>query len=119
MSTMRKISAEHRAERQAKREKAADAARAAQLAAFQELLKLGLVKPPVMRDHGAMMQASRQYLLERIMKRKKLPTLAAAADYLRARGHRVGTKLHEVKRMPYDLPAGKYPPKRNNTHEAA
>lgn len=101
MSGVWKLSAEFRAERQRAREKIADEARAKQLAAFQELIKLGLVKPPVVPDHSATMQMSRQHLLERIMKRKRFPNLLLTANYLRACGHRVGKTTHEVKRMPY------------------
>lgn len=123
MSTIRRVSAVYRAQRQKKREVKAAEARAAQEKLFETMLKAGQIKPPPpMRERNARMVLPRERLVE--LWRGKWTRLtgfladkALAATALRAHGHRSGWgQPYEVQRLlPEPYENGDRLPRRNKT----
>lgn len=104
MSTIRKVSLAFRIARQEAREKRATEIQAADLEAYQRMLKLGLIKPPKFVERTARMELPRQDLIARLLAKRKWVRGMSEDEVratLRRRGHRVGIgKPIEIARLP-------------------
>ena len=103
MSTIRKISLLYRTQRSEAREKKAAKIHAADLVQYQQMIKLGLIKPPKFVERTARMALPREDLIARLTTRKWARGMSE--DLIRltyaSRGHRIGRgKVIEVARLP-------------------